>query len=140
MLPKVWALLYHPFSRLCFADGSTWALSDRLSENPGAQGASEIKMLPVFPSGSGICGEACGLFLTTFYNNNTTHHASHAQTPRNQCWIPPPPSPPLPDTCSAFLKWSCYFCIHSSQLFRSMPSTSRAMMHAVIRSICHTSP
>lgn len=102
----------------------------------GAQGASEVKILPVFPSGSGICGEACGLFLTTFYNNNTAHHASHAQTPKKSVLELPPSLRHL----FRFLEMELLFLYTFLPTFRSMPGTSRTMMHAVIRSICHTSP
>lgn len=68
---------------LYFADGSTLYLGPLAGfwGEPGTERISEVKILPVFPSGCGICGGACGLFLTSFYNNNTTHHVSHAQTP-----------------------------------------------------------
>lgn len=71
--------LLHPY----FADGSTLYLGPLagFGGEPGIQGISEVKILPAFPSGCGICGGACGLFLTSFYNNNTTHHVSRAQTP-----------------------------------------------------------
>lgn len=49
------------------------ALWDGLREDSGTQGGSEVDVLPGLPSGHGICGEACGLFLKSFYNNNATH-------------------------------------------------------------------
>lgn len=102
------------------------------SENPGTQGAREVNILPVFPSGCGICGEACGLFLTSFYNNNTTHHVSHEQTPKK--------------SMSGFFSLGHLFCfLEMEQLslykfpptFRSRPGPSRACCH---QKHCHISP
>lgn len=113
-----------PFSVLLMEALVAWALWGRLWKNPGTQGVSKVKILPVFPSGCGICGEACGLFLTSFYNNNTTHHVSHAQTPKNQCR-------------DFFFPGHLFHFLEMEQLslytflltFRSTRSPSRAMMH-----------